>query len=90
MQDKTTLTIDAYKKNFSGFADKFMNHRPYAIHVIDFAGVLEEGFKVLDIGCRPGNVAKQLCALKKLEITEIDLSSEMLKIAKANDHFDDE
>lgn len=84
MQDKTTLTIDAYNKNFSGFTDKFMNYDPYTIHVIDFAGFLEDGFKVLDIGCGPGNVAKQLCALKRLEITGIDLSSEMLKIAKAN------
>jgi len=84
MQDKTTLTIDAYNKNFSGFTDKFMNYSPYAVHVIDFAGVLEDCFKVLDIGCGPGNVAKQLCGLKKLEITGIDLSWEMLKIAKAN------
>lgn len=84
LKDKTKLTIDAYNKNFSGFTDKFMNYSPYAIHVIDFAGLLEDGFKVLDIGCGPGNVAKQLCALKKLAITGIDLSSEMLKIAKAN------
>jgi len=84
MQDKTKLTIDAYNKNISGFTDKFMNYSPYAIHVLDFAGLLEDGFKVVDIGCGPGNVAKQLCALKKLEITGIDLSSEMLEIAKAN------
>ena len=84
MQDKTKLTIDAYNKNFSGYTDQFMNHSPYAMHVIDFAGLLEDGFKVLDIGCGPGNVAKQLCALKKLEITGIDLSSEMLEIARAN------
>jgi len=84
MQDKTKLTIDAYNKNFSGYTDKFMNYSPYAIHVIDFAGLLESGFKVLDIGCGPGNVAKQLCALKELEITGIDLSSEMLEIARAN------
>ena len=84
LQDKTTLTIDAYNKNFSGYTDKFMNYGPYAMHVIGFADLLEDDFKVLDIGCGPGNVAKQLCALKRLEITGIDLSSEMLEIAKAN------
>lgn len=84
MQDKTALTIDAYNKNFSGYTDKFMNYSPYAMHVIDFANFLEDDFKVLDIGCGPGNVGKQLCALKRLEITGIDLSSEMLKMARAN------
>jgi len=84
MQDKTKLTIDAYNKNFSSYTDKFMNYSPYAVHVINFAGLLEDDFKVLDIGCGPGNVAKQLCALKRLEITGIDLSSEMLDMARAN------
>jgi len=84
LQDKTTLTIDAYNKNFLGYIDKFMNYSPYARHVIDFADLLEDDFKVLDIGCGPGNVAKQLCALKRLEITGIDLSFEMLEIARIN------
>ena len=84
MHDKTKLTIDAYNKNCSGYTDKFMDYSPYAIHVIDFAGLLEDDFKVLDIGCGPGNVAKQLCALKRLAITGIDLSFEMVEIARVN------
>jgi len=84
LQDKTMLTIDAYNKNISRYTDKFMNYSPYVMHVIDFGGLLENDYKVLDIGCGPGNVAKQLCALKRLEITGIDLSSEMLEIARVN------
>lgn len=84
MQDKTKLTIDAYNKNCAAFTDQFMNHSPYAIHVVDFAALLENGFKVLDIGCGPGNVAKQLCAVRTVEITGIDLSAEMLEMAKTN------
>ena len=84
MQDKTALTIEAYNKNISGYTDKFMNYSPYTIHVIEFAGLLEDGFKVLDIGCGPGNVAKQLCGVKRLDITGIDLSSKMLEHARAN------
>lgn len=84
MHDKTTLTIDAYNKNFSSYTDKFMNYSPYVTHVIEFAGLLENGFKILDIGCGPGNVAKQLRELKKIEIIGIDLSSEMLEIARTN------
>ncbi|MBC8016020.1 MAG: class I SAM-dependent methyltransferase [Sporomusaceae bacterium] len=61
-----------------------MNYSPYAVHVADFAELLEDDLKVLDIGCGPGNVAKQLCALKKLKIVGIDLSSELLEMARAN------
>ena len=84
MQDKTTLTIDAYNKNFSSYTEKFMNYSPYAKHVKDFAGFLEDGCKVLDLGCGPGNVAKQLKAEKSIEITGIDLSAEMLEAARVN------
>lgn len=84
LQDKTKLIIDAYNKNVVGYADKFINYSPYAQHVIEFADLLEDDYKLLDIGCGPGNVAKQLCALKRLEITGIDFSSEMLEIARAN------
>jgi hypothetical protein len=40
------LTIEAYNKNFVDYTDKFMNYSPYARHVIDFAGFLENWFKV--------------------------------------------
>ncbi|EIW18615.1 MULTISPECIES: hypothetical protein [Pelosinus] len=51
LQDKTKLTIDAYNKNFSGYTDKFMNYSPYAMHVIEFAGLLEDDLKywILDV-----------------------------------------
>ncbi len=84
MRDKTKLTIDAYNKNSYSYADKFMYFNSYAKHAIEFAGLLMDGFKILDLGCGPGNVAKQLCALKRLEVTGIDLSSEMLEIARIN------
>lgn len=84
MQDKTRSTIDAYNQNHHNYTDKFMHYGPYVTHVIQFADLLEDGFKVLDIGCGPGNVAKQLCDLKKLAITGIDLSPEMLETARTN------
>jgi ubiquinone/menaquinone biosynthesis C-methylase UbiE len=84
LQDKTKATIDAYDKNVFNFTQKFTYYSPYVKHVIEFAGWLKNGSKVLDIGCGPGNVAKQLCEYKSLYITGIDLSSEMLEIAKGN------
>jgi len=38
----------------------------------------------LDVGCGPGNVAKQLLTAKTLKITGIDLSDEMVRLAAAN------
>lgn len=84
MADKIEMTIDAYNKNCNKFADKFMRYDPYMTHVTEIANFLEQGFSVLDIGCGPGNVAKRLCEIKDLEITGIDLSAEMLELAKKN------
>lgn len=82
LQDKTITTIDAYNQSFRAYADKFMQYAPYVLHVTEFADFLECGSKVLDIGCGPGNVARQLCAVKQCEITGIDLSADMLEMAK--------
>lgn len=84
MQDKTKMTIDAYNKNCVNYKDKFMNHSPYVSHVKEFANLLEDKFKIVDIGCGPGNVARQLCDIKAVKITGIDLSAEMVETAKRN------
>jgi len=84
MEDKTARTIEAYNKNYHSYNEKFMNYSSYVGHINEFATLLEDGFSVLDIGCGPGNVAKQLCAAKTLQITGIDLSSEMVEVAKRN------
>jgi len=82
--DKIKTTIAAYDKNCGSYADKFMQYNPYVTHVVEFANMLENDFAILDIGCGPGNVAKQLYAEKELTITGIDLSAEMLELAKRN------
>lgn len=84
LANKIQMTIAAYDKNCSSYANKFMHYNPYVTHVTEFAKLLKNGFTILDIGCGPGNVAKQLGELKELTITGIDLSAEMLKLAKKN------
>ncbi|WP_371375054.1 class I SAM-dependent methyltransferase [Sporomusa aerivorans] len=84
MVDKIQMTIAAYDKNCGSYADKFMQYNPYVTHVTEFAKLLGNDFNILDIGCGPGNVAKQLFAEKELTITGIDLSAEMLELAKRN------
>ena len=82
--DETQTTIHSYNQNAKAYADKFMCHEPYAKQAKAFAELLRSGDSVLDIGCGPGNVAKQLLAAKALQLTGVDLSEEMVKLASAN------
>ena len=82
--DGTRTTIQSYNKNAKAYAEKFMCHEPYTKQAKAFAELLRSGDSVLDIGCGPGNVAKQLLSAKSLQITGIDLSDEMVKLASAN------
>lgn len=80
MEDKNTIA--AYNENYQRFAEKFMNYTPCVRQIGKFSDYLKDGACILDIGCGPGNVARQLCAAKRLEITGIDLSEKMLELAR--------
>ena len=82
--DKTQTTIRSYNANAKAYAGKFMKYAPYVAQVNEFARLLAPDDEVLDVGCGPGNVAKQLLAAKPLKITGIDLSDEMVRLAAAN------
>ena len=81
---KTQTTIQSYNANAKAYAGKFMEYASYVAQVIEFAKFLSPDDEVLDLGCGPGNVAKQLLAAKTLKITGIDLSDEMVRLAAAN------
>ena len=82
--NKTQTTIASYNANAKAYAGKFMEYAPYVAQVNEFAKLLAPDAEVLDVGCGPGNVAKQLLAAKPLKITGIDLSDEMVRLAAAN------
>ena len=82
--DKTAATIESYNKNAGLFADKFMNYAPYQRQVAAFAAHLSPNSRVLDLGCGPGNVARQLLSLRPLHLTCVDMSASMLKLAKTH------
>ena len=82
--DKTHTTIQSYNANAKAYAGKFMEYAPYVEQVNELANFLAPGDEVLDVGCGPGNVAKQLLTAKTLKITGIDLSDEMVRLAAAN------
>lgn len=83
--DKTALTIQTYDKSAHAFAQKFMNLDLYKEKLSSFCKLLQPGAKILDLGCGPGNVAKFLLAANQgFTVLGIDLSEEMVKLARQN------
>lgn len=83
--DRITKTIDSYNKNCNSFNHKFSEYEPYQNRVQEFIELIGTNKKVLDLGCGPGNVSKQLMLYgKEFDIFGIDLSEEMVKLARLN------
>lgn len=83
--DKTERTIETYNLHADLYEEKFMNFPGYAKRIQSFGEMLVTGARVLDLGCGPGNTAKQLVELdKEFEVLGIDLSGEMIRHAKVN------
>ena len=82
MTDKTEMTIAAYNQHAAGYAKKFMEYGPYAAQLAKFAKLLPAGAETLDVGCGPGNTAKQLLELKQVKLTGLDLSEKMVELAR--------
>lgn len=83
--DHTKITIAAYDKNTQAYATKFMHFLPYSQRIDEFSALLSEGSYVLDLACGPGNTARQLLdAGKKLRLLGVDLSEEMVLVARRN------
>lgn len=83
--DKTELTIKAYNLSAVNFQDKFMDLKLYKDSFEYLYKYFKPNFKILDLGCGPGNVAKYLLEKDKtLKVYGIDLSEEMIKLARKN------
>jgi len=84
MTDSLKTTISTYDDCAGAYADKFMDYPEYREMMIRFRDTyVVEGAAVLDIGCGPGNNAALLCE-KKVALTGIDLSAEMVSLARAH------
>ncbi|WP_231036101.1 class I SAM-dependent methyltransferase [Pectinatus sottacetonis] len=81
---ETVITIESYNKNVKAYAEKFMEFPSYMKQIAKLYDLLEDGVSVLDLGCGPGNVSRQLQRGKKLNYLGIDLSEEMIKLAQGN------
>ncbi|WP_300459293.1 class I SAM-dependent methyltransferase [Desulfobacula sp.] len=84
--DHTGITLAAYNKNADKYADKFMAFKSYQEKLSRFQQrYLPEHASILDVGCGPGNTAKFLMGIDNhYTITGIDLSVEMITIARQN------
>jgi len=83
--NKTQKTIIAYEKNSEAYENKFMDFEIYIERVKEFIELLNLNDNILDLGCGPGNVGKQLTLCgKHISVTGIDLSEQMIKLAKLN------
>ncbi|AET67782.1 methylase involved in ubiquinone/menaquinone biosynthesis [Desulfosporosinus orientis DSM 765] len=83
--ERISKTITAYDKHCDVYNDKFKEFEPYVQKIKEFIELLEPGMKVLDLGCGPGNVSRQLMLSgKEFSIEGIDLSEEMVKLARKN------
>ncbi len=83
---KTETTIRAYNRQAAKFADKFGNYRPYRDKIEEFQRrFLPARAAILDVGCGPGINAKILLSKNsRYDITGLDLSPEMITLARRN------
>ncbi|MFY7670682.1 class I SAM-dependent DNA methyltransferase [Tenacibaculum sp. MEBiC06402] len=86
MESKYTETIKTWNKVAKLYEDKFMDLELYNDSYQKFCELLiNEKPSVLEIGCGPGNITKQLLNLKpQLSILATDVSENMVALAKKN------
>ncbi len=79
------VTINTYNRQAASATQKFyqLTEGLYRKPLLGFRDLLSPGARILDIGCGPGNVEALLLEDERVfQITGIDLSSELLKIAR--------
>ena len=75
-------TIDSYNRSAASYESKFLSYKPYINAIQRFTKYLKPGDCVFDIGCGPG-INARICLDNGLKFKGIDLSSEMIELAKA-------
>lgn len=79
--DNNKFVIPTYNKIADAYTKQYFNDLTDIPYVDKFLQTLPEGAKLLDIGCGPGTFTKHL-KQKGFEVEGVDLSEEMIKIAK--------
>jgi SAM-dependent methyltransferase len=85
IQDKTRITTGAFDRSAKAYENRFMDVSPYGESIGLFMKHLGDRDRILDLGCGPGNMAAHLLrSLASLEIFGVDLSTEMICLARKN------
>jgi ubiquinone/menaquinone biosynthesis C-methylase UbiE len=84
--DKYKTTIETYNKSAKSFQDKFMNMDLYHDTYDRFCDMIDNrNNDIFEIACGPGNITRYLLTKRPdLNITAIDLSPQMIELAKIN------
>lgn len=81
--DKSKFAVSTYNKVADKYAQKYFDDLTDTPYINKFLALLPKSAKVLDIGCGPGTFTKYLLG-KGFDVEGIDLSSEMLRLAREN------
>jgi SAM-dependent methyltransferase len=81
--DRTTETIAAYDATAEAYARTFRDFALYQAPRREFASLLDDGARILDLGCGPGTSSAYLRDLHRGFVLEgCDLSADMLAVAR--------
>jgi ubiquinone/menaquinone biosynthesis C-methylase UbiE len=79
--DKNTLAVSTYEKIADAYAQHYFSEMSDTPYIDIFLNQLPPKGHVLDIGCGPGQFTQYMMK-KDFEVTGIDYSQEMIKLAK--------
>ena len=85
--DRYQETFKTWNKLAPLYQDKFMNLDLYNDTYDKFLCLVktQQGLNIIDLGCGPGNICKYLLTKNpELQITAIDVSSNMIELARRN------
>ena len=84
--DKYQETFQTWNKVAKAYQDKFMDLDLYQDTYDNFLEYIDKDYpSVLEIGCGPGNITKYLLSKRAdLNLTGIDISENMIQLAKQN------
>lgn len=77
--DKSRQAVSVYNQ----IADMYDNEYGISSYIDDFLDLVNKNGKILDVGCGPGKDSHYIVS-KGFDVVGIDLSEEMIKIAKKN------
>ncbi|MDM1377712.1 class I SAM-dependent methyltransferase [Myroides marinus] len=80
MKKKKEITIDSYNKTANEYFN-IVSEFNVLPELLDFSNLIKQNGTILDLGCGPGHHSKYFSDLG-FKVTGIDLSSEMIEIAK--------